>query len=234
MHKMATAITCGRAFPGRAPVVDTGAVDELFELLLDATPFGWLLGAFDDWGFRGDPFEAGPSVAELQKAIARENARRKVTQLARLERDRQTGRLSLPDFRRRYARLAGRDPDGDPAHTDGPYGPNSVAVAAFLDRAGAMGAADWDQAEEHLGNLPAKAVVRKAVLPRYRAALDAAVGAAHLTATAAAAEALQASVPESRHETWRLMLCWLPIVLVTDARAASASIATPLGAPPAG
>jgi len=58
-----------------------------------------------------------------------------------------------------------------------------------------MAAGDWDLAEEHLSNLQANSVVRKAVLPRYRTALDAALGAARLTAAAAVEEALRASGP---------------------------------------
>lgn len=75
-------------------------------------------------------------------------------------------------------------------------------------------------------NLQANVVVRKALLPRYRGALDAATGAAVVTAVAAAA--LRSAVPEARRETWRLILAWLPVVLVTDPGAASASIASVL------
>lgn len=204
-------------------------MDELFELLADAMPFDLLLGLFGDPGPHGDPFEPGPSVAELERAIARENARRKVDRLTRLELDRRAGRLSLPDFRRRYARLAGREPDEDPATERAAFGPNTDAIADFLDRVRGMADADWDVAEEHLRNLQANVVVRRAVLPRYRAALVAAAGSARLTAASAVERDLRASVPESRRETWRLSLAWLPLVLVTDARAASASIADPLG-----
>jgi hypothetical protein len=203
-------------------------VDELFELLLDAAALDWLFGLFGGGVPHGDPFEPGPDVAQLQQAIAHENARRKVPRLVRLERERRSGRLSLPDFRRRYARLAGREPAEDPRR-EGPYGPGTPAIAGFLDRVGAMASGDWDLAEEHLRNLQANSVVRKAVLPRYCTALDAALGAARLTAAAAVEEALRASVPEPRRETWRLTLAWLPVLLVTDDRAADASIAASLG-----
>jgi len=101
----------------------------------------------------------------------------------------------LPEFRRRYARLAGREPGEDPARIGGLYGPATAAVGTFLDRLQAMAAAEWDLAEEHLANLQANAVVRRSVLPRYRAALIAAIGAAHLAAAAATAEALRTAVP---------------------------------------
>ena len=77
-------------------------MEELFELLTGlVSPFDWLLGLFGDGGPTGDPTDNGPTVAELQKAIARKNRRRKVAQLARLESDRRAGRLSLAEFRRR-------------------------------------------------------------------------------------------------------------------------------------
>ena len=204
-------------------------MDELFELLLDAGPFDWLLGLFGAGGPSGGRFEPGPSVAELRRAIDRENGRRQVGALARLEHDRRAGRLSLPEFGRRYARLAGREPSADPARMELPYGPNSAALEDFLGRVRAMDAAGWDAAERHLDNLQANVVVRTTVLPRYRAALDAATGAARLSAAAAVEEAIGAAVPEARHETWGLVLRWLPVVLVTDAGTAPTSLAAPLG-----
>ncbi|HYW23100.1 MAG TPA: hypothetical protein VE953_02985 [Terriglobales bacterium] len=204
-------------------------MDGLFELLADVMPFDLLLRLFGDPGASGDPFDSGPTIAELEKAIARENARRRVPQMACLELDRRAGRLSLPDFRRRYARLAGREPAGDPANVEGAFDPSTAAIKDFLVRVQAMTEADWEGAEEHLRNLLGNVVVRKAVLPRYRAALVAAAGCARLTAAAAVEEALRASIPEPRHETWRLTLAWLPLVLVSDALAAAGSIAEPLG-----
>jgi hypothetical protein len=209
--------------------VDTGAVDQLFELLADFTPFELLLGLFSGPVPRGDSFEPGPSVAELEKAIARESARRHVARMTRLELDRRAGRLSLPDFRRRYARLAGREPAEDPARMRDALGPNASAIEDFVGRVRAMAGADWDLAEEHLRNLQANPVVRKAVLPRYLAALLAASGAARLSAAAAVGDVLRTSIPEPRRDTWRLTLAWLPLVLVTDAGAAAASIAESLG-----
>src|SRR5215472_14361406 len=84
----------------------------------------------------------------------RERSPQGAPQLARLERERRSGRLSFPDFRRRYARLAGREPAEDPRR-EGPYGPSTPAIAGFLDRVAAMAAGDWDLAEEHLSNLQA-------------------------------------------------------------------------------
>ncbi|HKA50474.1 MAG TPA: hypothetical protein VKK19_12875, partial [Candidatus Dormibacteraeota bacterium] len=48
----------------------------------------------------------------------------------------------------------------------------------FIDRVRAMDRAQWDLAEAHLRNLHANSVVRKALLPRYRSALDAAAATA--------------------------------------------------------
>jgi len=157
-------------------------MEELFELLTGlVSPFDWLLGLFGNGGPTGDPTgdptENGPAVAELQKAIARENRRRKVAQLAGLESDRRAGRLSLAEFRRRYAGLARGEPSDDPAQS-GPYGPNTEALKGFIDRVRAMDRAQWDLAEAHLRNLHANSVVRKALLPRYRSALDAAAATA--------------------------------------------------------
>ena len=98
---------------------------------------------------------------------------------------RRAGRLSLPDFRRRYAPLAGREPAADPAAMNDLLGPNSAAIRDYLGRVRGMAGADWDLAEEHLRNLQANPVVRTSVLPRYRAALVAASGAARLSAAAA-------------------------------------------------
>src|SRR5215470_5254720 len=68
-------LPCARIGPRFA---DTGDVDELFELLLDATVLDWLVGLLGGGVPHGDPFEAGPDVAQLQRTIAHENARRKV------------------------------------------------------------------------------------------------------------------------------------------------------------
>lgn len=204
-------------------------VDELFEVVGGWLAFDWLFELFDGGVPHGDPFESGPSVAELEKAIARESALRRVPDLTQLERDRATRRLSLLEFRRRYARLAGSEPGQDPVRSGGLYGPATAAVEAFLDRLQGMAAAEWDLAEEHLANLQANTVVRRAVLPRYRAALIAAIGAARLTAAASVADALRAAVPEPRRETGGSVLVWLPVMLVTDARAAADTIGAPLG-----
>lgn len=165
-----------------------------------------------------------PRSPSCKKAIARENRRRKVAQLARLESDRRAGRLSLAEFRRRYAGLARGEPSDDPAQS-GPYGPNTEALKGFIDRVRAMDRAQWDLAEAHLRNLHANSVVRKALLPRYRSALDAAVATARLSAAAALEDAVRASIPQDRRLTWQLTLSWLPAVLVTDSRAASSAIA---------
>jgi len=147
-------------------------MEELFELLTGlVSPFDWLLGLFGDGGPGADPTDHGPTVAELQKAIRHENRRRKVAQLVRLECDRRAGRLSLTEFRRRYAGLAHGQPSDDPAET-GPYGPNTEALKGFIDRVRAMDRAQWDLAETHLRKLHANSVVRKALLPRYRSAPD--------------------------------------------------------------
>ena len=89
-----------------------------------------------------------------------------------------------------------------------------------------MDRAQWDLAEAHLRNLHANSVVRKALLPRFRSALDAAVATARLSAAAALEDAVRASIPQDRRLTWQLTLSWLPAVLVTDSRAASSAIAT--------
>ena len=87
-------------------------------------------------------------------------------------------------FRRRYAGLAHEEPSDDPAET-GPYGPNTEALKGFIDRVRAMDQAQWDLAETHLRNLHTNSVVPKALLPRYRSALDAAVATARLSAASA-------------------------------------------------
>jgi len=58
-------------------------------------------------------------------------------------------------------------------------------LKGFIDRVRAMDQAQWDLAETHLRNLHTNSVVPKALLPRYRSALDAAVATARLSAASA-------------------------------------------------
>lgn len=194
-------------------------MDDLFALFEDWIPIDWLLGLFDGGGPRGDPFQPGPSPAQLLRAIERERRRRNVAGLVRLETERRRGELALAEFSRRYARIAGREPSEDPAAA-GPLGPHGAAIERHLAR---LGAAGWDSISEHLVNLEANPVVRTRLLPRHAGALDAAIGAARLSAAEAVAGAVRARLPEERQAAWALTLAWLTLVLVTDPRAAESA-----------
>jgi hypothetical protein len=184
----------------------------------------------DGWGFTGAKADTGPTPAELLRLLAREARTRRLSQLTGLERERRAGRLDLPEFRRRYSRLARREPADDPAR-QARYGPNSAELERFVARVRSMGPADWSAAEEHLRNLQANPMVRKSLLDRYRSVLEVAIASARLSAAAAVADAIGECVPRERRAAWGLALTWLPMVLVTIEGAIAVDAAFPLGRP---
>lgn len=180
-----------------------------------------------NYGFGGPQPEPGPEPAELQRLLARETRRRKLPALAGLERERRDGRLDLPEFQRRYRRLAGRPPGDDPARHPA-YGPNAAELERFVARVRRMGPADWTAAEEHLRNLEANPLVRRSLLDRYRSVVQVAVASARVAAAAAVRDAIEECVPEERRAVWERALSWLPMVLVTIEGSIGADVAFPL------
>lgn len=200
---------------------------DLFDL---SVPFDWLLELFEGSGSR--PAAGAPTAVELEELLAGVARRFRVDELARIERERRNGRINLSEFRRRYARVARREPAEDPAHL-GVYGPDTAAVERFLAAIGAIAPRDWAAPEEHMRNLLANPVVRGGLVPCYRSALEAAVATARLSAVAAAEEAIGARVPGGQETgtAWRRAVPFLALGVVLGDRFPPAyrGLVAPLG-----